>query len=87
MLCIDTAICVDLLTEPTGESTNISSSPTAGNRTISLYFAVLTLLAKYIYTAACIIIYSKETEKRLKNKAASFIHIIIRSKEMFFGIV
>ena len=42
-LYIDIAICFDFLTEPTGESTNIPSSPTAGNQTILLKFAALTV--------------------------------------------
>lgn len=104
-LYIDKAICFDFLTEPTGESTNTSSSPTAGNQTILLNFTDLTvstsslLLKKAIRflrlgVRLCLlntstlqhasrVFYSQETQKRLKNKAALFIYIIIRSKEMF----
>ena len=97
----DISICFDFLTEPTGESTNTASSPTAGNRTILLNFAILrnsklSLLLRFLRLGVrlCLlnistlqhasrVFYSKERQKRLKIKAASFIYTIIRSKEMF----
>ena len=98
---IDISICFDFLTEPTGESANTASSPSAGIRTILLNFVVLTnstlsLLLRFLRLGVrfCLlnistlppasrVFYSKEKQKRLKNKAASFIYITIRLKEMF----
>ena len=100
-LYIDISMSFNFLTDPTGKSTNTASSPTAGNRTILLNFAILTnstlsLLLRFLRLGVrfCLlnistlphasrVFCSEETQKRLKNKAASFIYIIIRSKKCF----